>query len=168
MRHHLRNLGLTVLLPFVAVACSTAPTERPPEVPGWAAATLDAPESIVLLALDPLYLSVPDEEEGPPGFHGYPVLGEAFLDDPGARARLRDLVFGGIAASNGTVAGCFDPRHGIRATRDGVVTEWVICFSCLSMRVHAEGQETAGILTSRDVEPAVSALYRSVGLEIAD
>ena len=50
--------------------------------------------------------------------------------------------------SKGLVAGCFNPRHGIRATAGGKTVELVICYECLSMKVYVDGKAKRAVLTT--------------------
>jgi len=133
---------------------------------------LRSPESVDLLTLNP----VPLEEHAPgtPGlpvereFHGYEILGHAPLTTREQREKLTLLLFQGIVESDGRVAGCFNPRHGVRAVRDGEVVDLVICYECLQIKIHAVApKDSKLVLTSQAVEPRVTKLYESVGLQLA-
>jgi hypothetical protein len=103
--------------------------------------------------------------------HGYPILGRATLTDGKARAELADLVLRGIRESDGKVAACFNPRHGIRAKHDGRTLDLVICYECLSMTAYGDalgaGVDRKGILTAPSVESAVTRIFTEAGLRIA-
>ena len=74
------------------------------------------------------------------------------------------LVYQGVRSSNGTVAACFNPRHGIHATRQGRTVDLLICFECLQIEIFEAERKIAGVLTSRSVEADVDALYEAAGL----
>lgn len=41
----------------------------------------------------------------------------------------------GIADSDGSISDCFWPRHAITTTKDGVVTDYIICFECYQTKI---------------------------------
>jgi hypothetical protein len=165
-------LGLSVLGAF---ACVTFRNSVEDKLPLTVIRALREPDSFEILALDPMAR----EERGaadkpiPPDkdFHGFEILGHAPLNDAAARSELVELVLQGIQESDGTVAACFIPRHGIRAVKEGKVLDLVICYECLQVEIHfAELTEEGGrlgVLTSLSVEPEVTRIYHSAGLRIA-
>jgi hypothetical protein len=82
-------------------------------------------ESFELLSLDPSK----GEREGQ-GFHGWTVLGKATLKGDVA-GEIRGAVRKGAKDSDGSVAKCFEPRHGIRV--GGI--DLVLCYACLQGQV---------------------------------
>jgi len=140
------------------------------EVPGNARSILENAETFEILALHPY----PHLEEGTPvgpedSFRGYRILGRTAVPDASDRRRLVDLVFEGIDRSKGMVAACFDPRHGIHATRGGAEVDLVICYECLSMHLYRDGSDDrVRFLTAKSVEPEVTSLFEAHGLEIHD
>src|SRR5438270_127934 len=100
---------------------------------------LDKADTVELLSLDPTPLG--DKEKVKQSFHGYKVLGKVDLktDD---KKKLLKAFYKGIDDSDGSVAGCFIPRHGIRAKVDGKTIEIVVCFQCHSMNVYIGGKRT--------------------------
>lgn len=165
MKHWIHCAKVLVLL---VAGCSSSETNR---LPSRAETTLRGAERMELFALDPTPLSMsggaPDTEK----LHGYAITGHASLDDAAQRKQLADLILRGIHDSDGRVAACFNPRHGIRAVRADETLELVICFECLSMSAfgNALGEHTtrASALTSQSVEPAVTRIFNAAGLKIA-
>ncbi|QDU83377.1 hypothetical protein Pla163_04760 [Planctomycetes bacterium Pla163] len=148
----------------LAVAC--APT---PVVATGVLAGLAQSDAMTIHALYPYLVR---NEDGQPvdddseTFHGYRILGSADVDDPSRRDLLVRLVERGIEDSDGRVAACFNPRHGLSIVVDGQVTDLVICFECHSMSVYEDGVEVAGHLTARGLAPQVTALFEEAGLTI--
>src|SRR5262249_6529154 len=107
-------------------------------LPAQVAAVLDKAEKVELLSL------VPEEreEERKRDFHGYPVLGKTTLKKED-RQKVLNALKKGIADSDGRVATCFNPRHGIRASHGGKTVELLICFECLQVDVYAGGKPTS-------------------------
>lgn len=132
---------------------------------------LDGAASVELYALDPRDVDLERVEPGAPMFHNYVVLGAATLKDPEATKNLARLISRGIAEHSDKVAGCFNPRHGLRVVRAGRTLDLVICYECLQIHVHDERVTNSsgydGLLTSQSVEPDVTRIFESVGLKIA-
>lgn len=63
-------------------------------------------------------------------FHGYPILGETDVGESTARQRVAREIQEAVAASDGGASMCFNPRHGIRVTREAKTLDFLICFEC--------------------------------------
>lgn len=119
---------------------ATTPVSEPlPELggrmPAEAHAVLTDAGSMQLLRLDPHRLE--EQPKGPAKFHGYAILGETELATPESRHEAIFHIYQGIAdKQDDMVAACFNPRHGIRATKDGQQVDLVICYQCLSLEVY--------------------------------
>ena len=72
----------------------------------------------------------------------------------------------GVEENDGTVANCFNPRHGIRATHEGNTVELVICFECLSMQAYL-GAERSGALTTASPERTFDDVLRAAKVPLA-
>ena len=155
----LRRRVLGVVLGPVLVAGCTPGWED--QVPAEARAILAEPAAFEILALQPDGL-----EDREAGFHGYEVLGRAEVTDPAVRRRVVELIARGVDANDGSVAACFNPRHGVRAEGDGGRVDLVICFECLQITVHGPGESWADVLTSDAVTGRMNAIYREHGLAI--
>lgn len=107
---------------------------------------LDKADTVELLSLDPTPLG--DKEKVKQSFHGYKVLGKVDLTKKADKEKLLKAFYKGIDDSDGSVAGCFIPRHGIRAKVDGKTIEIVVCFQCHSMQVYI-GDKRTSVLTDR-------------------
>ena len=134
--------------------------------PDGVLAELADPDAVELLALHPYPHALGDDDADLPRFHGYGVLGRAPLADDEQENRVLALVERGIETSDGMVAACFDPRHGLRVTAGGATWDFVICYACLSMNVFRDDVQLEGHLTSDAVEPQMTALFESAGLTI--
>ena len=81
-----------------------------------------------------LYSIDPDSQKPrSPGdwlFHGYSVLGETVVADAAARQHVAQEIQQAVAASDGPPYMCFNPRHGVRVTRDSTTFDFLICFEC--------------------------------------
>jgi hypothetical protein len=159
--------GLVALV-LCALPLACVPTSAP-DVATGVLADLAHSGALTIHALDPYLVR---NEDGQPvdddseTFHGYRILGSADVDDPSRRDLLVRLVERGIEASDGRVAGCFNPRHGLSIDKDGQITDLVICFECHSMSVYEDGVEVGGHRTADDFAPRVTELFEQAGLTI--
>ena len=80
-------------------------------------------------------------------FYRYPILGRIELTSAEEKRRLLESFAKGVSESDGTVAMCFNPRHGIRIITGTATNDFVICFEC--QQVQACNFDTANsFLTS--------------------
>lgn len=135
---------LALLLLVLVGGCSTSEPREDAVTVLRNAATFE------LLSLDPL----PSKRgDSPDAFHGWTVLGEIDVVDPAVRDELVDALEAGIAENDGMAAACFEPRHGIRVTQNGVQYDFVICFECFSARWYAENVQKKGFLLTGSPQP---------------
>lgn len=106
-----------------------APVENSP-LPDAAENALSTGTDFVLFSLDPEEQKNRDESQG---FHGWKVLGSTQIQDHATRTKLLTAFRSGAEENDGSAAGCFDPRHGIRVEHDGKTFDFVICFTCDSV-----------------------------------
>src|SRR4051812_18265719 len=125
-----------MLFAFATFVVALAPIEARADFKD-AAALLARAKTFDLYSLDPA-----SRGEGPKGLHGWKVLGKTTLQDKDVRARALAAIEKGVRDSDGSVAGCFRPRHGVRAVVDGKTVELVICFECLSLQVFEDGKRS--------------------------
>ncbi len=111
-------------------------------LPPDASAVLDEAESVELLSIDPR--DRPGKADD--SFHGWKVLGRTYAPDASGRRAILASVKQAIGETDG-VSGCFEPRHGLRATKGGRSVDLVICFSCRWIEVRSEGK-TSFVWTS--------------------
>jgi len=93
-----------------------------------------------------LYSLDPDRGEGnqkgADAFHGWKVLGKTTVKGADV-AVVRDAIEKGRKDSDGAVAACFQPRHGLRFTHGKKTYDFVLCFECLSAQIY-EGETQVG------------------------
>ena len=149
---------------LLIAACSSSGKPTDPVFDAAVEEILKDADSFELLTLDPMPLMAGATYEGR-AFHGYKVLDAADLDDIEQRSALIGHVKRGIQKSDGTVAACFNPRHGLHVTKGGESADFVICYECLSLNVHGPaGRENH--TTIEGVQPAVDRVFDTVGLRI--
>lgn len=115
-----------------------AEIEQYRRLPEGAKAILEQVDQLEVWSLHP----EPPEGQVAEKFHRCAVLGKTVVNNAEMRGKVIAAVHKGVAESQG-VAGCFKPRHGIRATRNGQTVDLVICFECLWMDVHVGGKHFA-------------------------
>ena len=62
---------------------------------------------------------------------------------------------------------CFNPRHGIRVTHAGVVTNFVTCFECRQVEVWRGNQKLALFLVSVSPQSVFDEVLKSAGVTLA-
>jgi hypothetical protein len=112
-------------------------------LPTAAEDALSTGTDFVLFSLDPEEQENRDESQG---FHGWKVLGSTPIQNQGTRTKLLTAFRAGVEENDGSVAGCFDPRHGIRVRHDGKTLDFVICFTCYSVARYVDGERQEAIL----------------------
>lgn len=138
----LRGFLILFVLGFAIPANSWGQKNKLPEE---AKKILEKAESLELYSLDP-----DGSRRGPKpknNFHGWKILGKTTIKKAEDRQKLLQSLERGIRANSGIVAGCFNPRHGIRATLKNETVDVVICFQCFSMQV-VQGKKTRNVLTT--------------------
>jgi hypothetical protein len=154
-------------------------TGVPKEVPGDIAAVLEKPERFEIFNLDSSRISPrldpetglpvepnPPPAPGPPAFHDHRIVGQVEVADARQRERIVSLVYKGIRSSDGLVAACFNPRHGVRATREGRTVELVICFECLQINAYGPDGKEHGLMTSDRVTADMNEAFQAAGLRL--
>ena len=147
LEHDLRRMWLLLVcrIDRLRSVCRGKETGCPAEV----VKALESAEEFELLSLDPDFRNSDKSEKG---FHEYKVLGKTKVKDKKDRKKLVEALKKGVKDSEGMVAACFNPRHGIRvkAEKDKTV-DLVICFECLQIEVH-NGAEKSSAPTTSDSE----------------
>jgi hypothetical protein len=97
----------------------------------------DSPSKFVLYSLDPGSLEHNESVQTATVFHDYGILGRAEITDADERQALVRALARGARETDGSIGGCFNPRHGLHVEQSGGSADFVICFECL--QVHAHG-----------------------------
>lgn len=72
---------------------------------------------------------------GLPTFHDFPVLGSFRVSDPDEVSSWASLLSTSFVDRPQTMCD-FMPRHGVRLVRDGLTTDYLMCFTCGDLTVH--------------------------------
>jgi hypothetical protein len=147
--------ALTVVVSLAACGIRNA-------IPAPAEAILEQADHFELLSLDPQLQLSPQGGD----FHGYRILGSAVITDTETRKKLVFAFKKAIAENFGVEAACFNPRHGIRVTRNGKEADFVICFQCAQVEVYGDVQ--SHILISNSAQQLFDRVLVSQGVPVAD
>ena len=135
----------------------------PNQLPKSVREVLDRAEQIELLSLNPARDRKPAKQAD---FHGYEVIGKTVLEDKKACRQLLRAFSEGVDDSTGAVAGCFNPRHGIRDRHDGKTTELVICYECLSLQIYGPDRYKGSVLTTQGPSALFNKVLRKAGVPL--
>lgn len=138
-------------------------------LPSEARKILDAGQRFILLSLDPMDPALRSKSAPAPKetFHDYTVLGQTEIRDERQRADLLRALYKGIADSDGGIAPCFNPRHGISATLGDETVDLVICFECFSIETYTGAGESGLTLTTGSPEATFNGALESARLPTA-
>jgi hypothetical protein len=100
---------------------------------------LEGSEKFVLISLEPTWLT-PEEKKNDKRqtFHRRPMLGQTEIKDPELKRKLVAALYAAAdeyrkPGVDWAIPGCFNPRHGIKATAGTNWVELVICFQCVQV-----------------------------------
>lgn len=134
----------------------------------------EAPE-VAILSLDPTPRALDAQKWIDRGYDqgevldDYAVLGRAVMD-PATRLRVVQALYDGMDDNDGTVAACFNPRHGLSATTAGPEpkrVDLVICFECYSFQAFVDGEHAANSLTTDVPQRTFDAALRTANLPVS-
>lgn len=129
------------------------------------APTYEAADQFILYSIDGNDLRFGPSTDAE-AFRGVPVLGQTSIEDPKKRAELMTELYAGIDASDGTVVECFIPRHGVHIVQGEQITDYVICFECLQVKIY-RGDEESSELTTDSPRGVFNRYLREAGLPLA-
>ena len=109
----------------------------------------------------------PSAKNPPEDFHGWKVIGKTTINDLEVRKRLIAALEKGVEENKGDAMKCFDPRHGIRVTRDGVTADFVICFQCFQAIVYMTGGKEQRFLITDSPAPLFNQTLRDAKIPLA-
>jgi hypothetical protein len=62
---------------------------------------------------------------------------------------------------------CFNPRHGIRVTHDGMTADFVICFECFQVVVYVTGDKEQRFLITASPAPVFNQTLQNAKVPLA-
>lgn len=160
-RHRLRTLLLVLAIgPPVLEGCTNSPSTN--FIPPSEANALEIADSLELLSLEPSEFSLED----PGHFHGWKELGRVSIDGE-TKQRVVAALSRGVAENRGTVASCFNPRHGIRVKSEDRFVDFVICFHCMSAESYIDDKPEKGFLVTRSPQPVFDEVLQRAAIPLA-
>jgi hypothetical protein len=152
----MKRFLLLALLPLSAAAV---------ELPKELRETLEKGERFELLSIRPARV---ERTEGSFNFHGWEVIGRTWVRDAALRKKLVAAYKAGVEENQGIGASCFRPRHGIRITEKGRVTDFIICFECYQTQVYVDDRPLKALLVTRSPEPVFNDSLKAAKLPLSD
>ncbi len=130
-------------------------------------AALDTPEQLTLYSIDGRDFEPGEEPKAEEKFYRYPVLGKVQTRDAVQRHEIVAALEEGVARRDSKMkAGCFWPRHAIRAVETGRTIDFVICFECYQLEVH-EGSHRTSKPVTRDPQPVFNKYLHEAKIPLA-
>jgi hypothetical protein len=170
-RHHLvmawRRRRWIFLLLVVLAAIAGVAWWRWPGMPRVAVRALTNADQYELLSLQP-YMGTMTSPDAP-RFYDHEIIGRTQVIDTAVRAKLNEALQRGVREMTdpNKVRACFNPRHGIRVTRAGITTDFVICFECRQIEVWRGGTVIAAFPTSSSPQPVFDEVLERAGVPLA-
>jgi hypothetical protein len=157
----LRRVRLAYALLLLCLPGAALAVEFPKELQ----TALEKGERFELLSIRPARI---EKTEGAFNFHGWEVIGRTFVRESAVRKKLVASLRSGIEENTGIGAACFRPRHGIRVTEKGKVTDFIICFECYQIQVYVDDRPQKAVLVTRTPEPVFNAALAASKLPLSD
>jgi hypothetical protein len=144
------NLSILASVLFIAIVGTSAlwrkhraevPTVELPERPvdpslrtlsALSQEVLASPDSFALYSINPDKFFPGTNELTQEHFHRYEILGRLEITRKEQQEKLLSALYKGMEEARGETYKCFNPRHGITATKGTNKIELLICFQCLS------------------------------------
>jgi hypothetical protein len=133
------------------------------KIPDQASAILKKASQFELLSIG----HYPSPENPTGDFHGWPVIGRTTIKDLNARKRLVAALEKGVEENKGEVMKCFNPRHGIRVTHDGMTADFLICFECFQVMVYIAGEKEQRVLITDYPAPVFNQALQQAKVPLA-
>jgi hypothetical protein len=156
----MRRLPIALLFGFLLPAAAAAV-----ELPADLRETLEKGERFELLSIRPARV---ERAEGAFNFHGWEVIGRTWVRDPALRKKIVAAFRAGVEENQGLGASCFRPRHGIRVTQKGRVTDFIVCFECYRTQVYVDDRPQKSVLVTRSPEGVFNESLKEAKLPLSD
>ena len=125
---------------------------------------LENSDQMELISLDPSFLEKKEKE----GFHGWKVLGKVSIKDAQSQKSVLATIEDGIAKHDGSVALCFNPRHGLHVTQEGKTVDLILCFECNQIQIFLDGERLPDILVGRKPQTLLDGLLKEGKIPLAE
>src|SRR5262245_7528231 len=133
------------------------------KIPDQARAILEKATQFELLSIG----HYPSPENRTEDFQGWPVIGKITIKDLNARKRLVAALEKGVEENKGETMKCFNPRHGIRVTHEGMTADFLICFECFQVMVYVTGEKEQRVLITDSPAPVFNQTLQQAKVPLA-
>lgn len=127
-------------------------------VPYRALKALRHPEQMTLFSIDP---QATDLTFKIPRFEDFIVLKSAEVTSREDQSRVMDVIMRGVEISDGSLAMCFNPRHGVRVVKGEEVYDFVVCFECGRVDIYCDRVRIATVTLEGVPRPFDAILQRA-------
>ncbi len=100
-------------------------------------------------------------------FHGYPIIGQLNVTEQKAMQDIALSIRDSFDRDGLKTPFCFWPRHGLRYIKDGITTDYVICFECLRYRKWINEKYIAEGGTASDPNQVFDDILTAAGVKLA-
>ena len=128
-----QRIVITALIVTICAIVPLALRRSSNQLPASTIMILQQADRFELLSLDPRLPDLADEY----AFHGYRVLASVPISDPHRRQMLVSALLKGMRENAGTIAACFNPRHGITPYTKASRRTWSSVFNVCSCNCSA-------------------------------
>lgn len=125
------------------------------------ATAITSADSIELISINPNFRKGGD-------YHGWQELGRATIESAATQKEIVAKLDDAINRSDGTVAGCFNPRHAVLAKHEGKTYEVIICFECMSLLIQIDGKRVGSETITQAHSGYFNQLLTNAKLPIAE
>jgi hypothetical protein len=135
---------VVLVIKTAGLTSSLFSNDIPPEI----ADSFLHPQGVTLYAIDPVPHRNSDALLGEREFHGFGILGQVPIDAAQGRAVFKDLETSALQWKSNPRRGrlaCFNPRHGIRVTKDSHNFDFLICYECGQVLVYRDGKKVQSL-----------------------
>lgn len=155
MKTNLPTLAVLTVLLASLTGCQTA------SLPEDVTDAIEHGDVVELVSVDPAPLKGGK-------YYGWIELGRTAITSAETRAEIVDSLNDAISSSDGTVAGCFNPRHAVFAKHNGIAFDVIICFECMSLSIRKNGKTVGSQTISRQQASYFNGLLKAANLPIAE
>jgi hypothetical protein len=147
---------------FWSISVSLAGAGDP--IPADFKKALENAKSLELYSLDP---STPTKK-GDANFHDWKILGKTEVKNEALKKLVTAFKRGAAEQNQNISAGCFRPRHGIRAQYKGKTHDFVICFECIAVMLYLDKDKksTGGFGVSRSPAPVFNHILTDAKVQL--
>jgi hypothetical protein len=158
------NLAMRSIILSISLLLAGCTFAAEPQIPADALKALKESKTFELVSLSP---QEPAPKEGEK-FHDWLILGSTKVKAEKAKELVAALQAGVAENTDGIVAACFNPRHGIRVELDGKKYDFVICFECYSIAWFIGDERQKAILTTGSPQPKFDAVLKEAKVKLPE